>query len=220
MVEDAPMSAARDEILGRIGRALGSDPAGEVEIARSYQRTSGLSGAGMVDRFTERAEAYKATVRRVDAAGVTEAVQRLQGRFVVPADLPEAWLPPEFVRDHGQLSHRELDAVAGVVTGCALAIAETGTIVLDAGVGQGRRAITLLPDFHVCIVPVERIVGSVPEAIVALRTSLPRPLTFMSGPSATSDIELNRVEGVHGPRSLEILLVGEPVRGGDEGRVG
>jgi L-lactate dehydrogenase complex protein LldG len=208
VVEDAPVSAARDEVLGRIRQALASDPAGEIEIARTYRRTSDLSGAGLVDRFAERAEAYKATVRRVDAGGLTETVQRLQGRFVVPADLPYAWLPAEFVRDHGQLSHRELDAVDGVITGCVLAIAETGTIVLDAGVGQGRRAITLLPDFHVCIVPVERIVASVPEAIAALRTSLPRPLTFMSGPSATSDIELNRVEGVHGPRKLEIILVG------------
>jgi L-lactate dehydrogenase complex protein LldG len=208
VVEDAPVSAERDEILGRIRQALASDPAGEIEIVRTYRRTSDLSGAELVDRFAERAEAYKATVRRVDAGGLTEAVQRLQGRFVVPADLPYAWLPPEFVRDHGQLSHRELDEVDGVITGCALAIAETGTIVLDAGVGQGRRAITLLPDFHVCIVPVERIVGSVPEGIAALRTSLPRPLTFMSGPSATSDIELNRVEGVHGPRKLEIILVG------------
>ena len=202
------MSAARDEVLGRIRQALANDPAGEVEIARDYRRSSGMSEAEMVDRFAKRAEDYKATVRRVDAAGATEAIRRLQGRFVVPEDLPEAWLPADFVRDHGQLSHRELDAVAGVVTGCALAIAETGTIVLDAGVGQGRRAITLLPDFHVCIVPVERIVGSVPEAIAALRSSLPRPLTFMSGPSATSDIELNRVEGVHGPRVLEIILVG------------
>jgi len=210
MVEGAPMSTAREEVLGRIKQALARDPAGEIEIARSYRQTSGMSGAAMIDRFTERAEAYKATVRRVaDAAGVTEEGRRFQGRFVVPEDLPEAWLPSDFVRDHGQLSHRELDAVAGVVTGCALAVAETGTIVLDAGVGQGRRAITLLPDFHVCIVPVERIVASVPEAIRALRPSLPRPLTFMSGPSATSDIELNRVEGVHGPRRLEILLVGE-----------
>jgi L-lactate dehydrogenase complex protein LldG len=212
MVEDAAMSTAREDVLGRIRQALARDPAGEVEIVRGYRRTSGLSGAELVDRFAERAEAYKATVRRVDAnVGVTEEVRRLQGRFVVPEDLPEAWLPADFVRDHGQLSHRELDAVAGVVTGCALAIAETGTIVLDAGVGQGRRAITLLPDFHVCIVPVERIVGSVPEAIAALRSSLPRPLTFMSGPSATSDIELNRVEGVHGPRVLEIILVGAAV---------
>jgi len=208
------MSAARDEVLDRIRQALARDPAGEVEIVRNYRRTSGLSGAELVDRFAERAEAYKATVRRVDtAAGVTDEVRRLQGRFVVPEDLVDAWLPVDFVRDHGQLSHRELDAVAGVVTGCALAIAETGTIVLDAGVGQGRRAITLLPDFHVCIVPVERIVGSVPEAIAALRASLPRPLTFMSGPSATSDIELNRVEGVHGPRKLEIILVGASMSG-------
>ena len=202
------MSDAREEVLGRIRRALANDPAGEVEIVRTYRRTSDLTGAELVDRFAERAEAYKATVRRVDADGVSAAVRELKGRFVVPADLPDGWLPAEFVRDEGQLSHRDLDAVAGVVTGCALAIAETGTIILDAGAGQGRRAITLLPDLHVCIVPVERIVGSVPEAMAALRDSLPRPLTFMSGPSATSDIELNRVEGVHGPRRLEILLVG------------
>ncbi|WP_158046260.1 LutC/YkgG family protein [Skermanella pratensis] len=203
------MSAAREEILGRIRGALAGDPAGEVAVARGYRKTSDLSGAALADRFAERAEAYKATVRRVDAAGATEAIRRLQGRFVVPSDLAESWLPADFVRDDGNLSHRELDAVVGVVTGCAIAIAETGTIVLDAGAEQGRRAITLLPDFHVCIVPVERIVGSVPEAIGALRGSLPRPLTFMSGPSATSDIELNRVEGVHGPRRLEILIVGE-----------
>jgi L-lactate dehydrogenase complex protein LldG len=208
-VEDAPVSAAREEVLGRIRQALSRDPAGEIDIARSYRRTAALHGAELVGRFAERAEAYKATVLRVDASGLADALEWLRGRFVVPDDLPEDWLPPEFVRDHGQLGHRDLDAVDGVVTGCALAIAETGTIVLDAGVGQGRRAITLLPDFHVCIVPVERIVASVPEAVAALRTSLPRPLTFMSGPSATSDIELNRVEGVHGPRRLEIIILGE-----------
>ncbi|QQP91312.1 lactate utilization protein C [Skermanella sp. TT6] len=202
------MSVAREEILGRVRAALAGDPAGEVAVARGYRTSSDLSGAALVDRFAERAEAYKATVRRVDAAGATEAIRRLQGRFVVPSDLAESWLPADFVRDDGGLDHRELDAVAGVVTGCALAIAETGTIVLDAGAEQGRRAITLLPDFHVCIVPADRIVASVPEAIRALRGSLPRPLTFMSGPSATSDIELNRVEGVHGPRRLEILIVG------------
>jgi L-lactate dehydrogenase complex protein LldG len=129
----------------------------------------------------------------------------------VPSDLPVEWLPAglERVADEG-LDARELDAVQGAATGCALAIAETGTIVLDCGARQGRRALTLVPDFHLCVVEAAQVVDGVPAAVRALaqgfRTER-RPVTFVSGPSATSDIELSRVEGVHGPRTLEVVLV-------------
>ena len=130
-------------------------------------------------------------------------------RLVVPSDLPPAWRPDglELRADEG-LSHGELDSADGALTGCALAIAETGTIVLDAGPGQGRRALTLIPDFHVCVVEAQRIVASVPEAVAALHEAARegRPITLVSGPSATSDIELRRVHGVHGPRTLTVLI--------------
>jgi len=140
---------------------------------------------------------------------------------VVPQDLPQAWLagfqesPGEVLRDgvrDSLLSHDQVASCHGVLTGCALGIAETGTIVLDAGRSQGRRALTLLPDYHLCVVFAGQIVETVPDAIRALGAGLGghrRPLTFVSGPSATSDIELIRVEGVHGPRNLEVILVEE-----------
>ena len=114
------------------------------------------------------------------------------------------------------LSNEELDRSDGVLTGCSLGISQTGTIVLDAGEGQGRRALTLLPDYHLCVVREDQIVGLVPEAFAKLEETVTdegRAVTFISGPSATSDIELNRVEGVHGPRTLEVLIAGQP---GDE----
>jgi L-lactate dehydrogenase complex protein LldG len=132
---------------------------------------------------------------------------------VVPADLPLDWLPPEIeaVPDRADrpLGVRDLDAIDGVLTGCALGIAETGTIVLDGGAASGGRALTLVPDHHVCVVEASQIVASVPDAIAALEPAARegRPITFVSGPSATSDIELERVEGVHGPRKLDILVV-------------
>ncbi len=129
-------------------------------------------------------------------------------RLAVPSDLPSDWLPRDIeVIPDDDLSHEQLDAVDGVLTGCALAIAQTGTIVLDGGEGQGRRALTLLPDYHLCVVRADQVVGLVPEAVSRLDPTSTRPMTWISGPSATSDIELDRVEGVHGPRTLEVLIV-------------
>ena len=168
--------------------------------------------AERVVRFAERVADHTTHVQRVPRADLPAAVERaLQARgaqrVVVPPDLPAEWLPsgPELLVD-GELANEVLDAADGVLTGCALGIAETGTIVLDAGPRQGRRSVTLLPDYHLCVVEADQIVGTVPEAIAALDAAARerRPITFVSGPSA----ELSPVEGVHGPRSLEVLIVG------------
>jgi L-lactate dehydrogenase complex protein LldG len=196
------MSPARDEILGRIA-AAGSSPAGAVP--RAYRRAGALSADEVVELFCARAGEYRADVRRVD--DVAQAVAELGvGRLGIPPGLPAAWRPAgvELVEDHG-LSPNELDRLDGVLTGATVAIAETGTIVL----AEGRRALTLVPDLHVCVVREEQIVELVSEAFDRLRELgvTHRPLTFVSGPSATSDIELSRVEGVHGPRTLVVLVV-------------
>jgi L-lactate dehydrogenase complex protein LldG len=181
---------ARSAVLGRIRAALGPAPA-VPEVPRAY-RPAGSVPAD-VERFCERVADYQATVHRTPAGGVGDVVARLCGpRTVRPGD------PPPTVA--------ELDEVDTVVTGCALAIAETGTIVLDGGEASGPRALTLVPDHHVCIVHEHQVVATVPDAIAALRPTA--PLTFVSGPSATSDIELERVEGVHGPRRLDVVVVG------------
>ncbi len=213
------MSIARDEILRRVRSALRDVPKGErtedVAVAREYRQAGAASRAELVERFTERLVDYKAKVQRVTAAelpGAIAAACAARGvqRLVVPPDLPGGWAPAavELLRDAG-LTNEQLDTSDGVLTGCALGIAQTGTIIVDGGVAQGRRAITLLPDYHLCVVRAEQIVELVPEAIarlVAAGAQL-RPITFISGPSATSDIELSRVEGVHGPRTLEVLIV-------------
>ncbi|SEP72302.1 LutC/YkgG family protein [Lentzea albida] len=191
------MASAREEILNRIRDAR--VPAAE-PVVRGYHET----GTGGVELFAERVADYRAVVHTV--TDVPAALERLRGkRIVVPADVPPEWLVDGVTWLHEPLTIEELDGSDGVLTGCAVAIADTGTIVLDGGEAQGRRALTLLPDYHLCVVRADQIAASVPEALRRLEPT--RPLTFISGPSATSDIELNRVEGVHGPRTLEVLVV-------------
>jgi len=197
---------ARDDMLARIRAALADHPATPT-VPREYHRS--LPDADVVGLFAERVADYRATVRRVSPAGLPGAIaEALRGRVVVPAGLPPEWLAAadvEPLHDDPPLSVEELDRADGVVSGCAVAIALTGTIILDGGTAQGRRALTLLPDHHLCVVRADQIFGTVAEALTRLDPS--RPQTWISGPSATSDIELNRVEGVHGPRNLAVLIV-------------
>lgn len=203
------MSAARDEVLARVRAALRDVPAGEPVEPPRYEPPP--SGFDPVQRFAERVADYRATVREVDDLAQTIALvcgEQGANRVGVPPALPAEWRPPdvELVEDHG-LSPQELDALDGTLTGCALAIAETGTFVLDGGERSGRRALTLVPDLHICVVERSQVVAGVSDAIRALEGRR-GPFTFVSGPSATSDIELDRVEGVHGPRRLEVLITG------------
>ena len=216
--------SAREEILARIRAALaGGGPPGPGPDAggsrpgpgTSYRTRSDPEPGPRLDLLAERLADYRALVRRASPAGLGAAVSaaladRGARRVVVPPglDLGQAALPGgiEIVTDN-DLSAAELDAFDGVITGAAVAIAETGTIVLDGSPGQGRRAVTLVPDYHLCIVSADQVVEIVPEAVARLAERADRPLTWISGPSATSDIELKRVEGVHGPRTLEVILV-------------
>jgi L-lactate dehydrogenase complex protein LldG len=200
--------SARDEVLARVRAALRDVPRDEDPLPAAYQPPPAAPGDA-VQRFVDRVSDYRATVR--EAGEVAVAVERVCAehdawRLGIPAGLPREWRPDgvELVADEG-LTARELDALSGALTGCALAIAETGTIVLDGGRRSGRRALTLVPDLHLCVVERAQVVATVPDAIRALDGAR-GPFTFVSGPSATSDIELDRVEGVHGPRRLEVLL--------------
>jgi L-lactate dehydrogenase complex protein LldG len=212
------MNGAREEILARIRSALRDVPTSEqpqdLPVERDYLLQGSSDRAHLIERFTDRLVDYKAKVRHVSNDELPAAIAEACAahgvkRLVVPADLPEAWLPSdtEIVADHNfSLSYAELDASDGVLTGCAIGVAQTGTIILDSGEAQGRRAITLVPDYHLCVVRADQIVDLIPEAVTNLQGTR-RPITLISGPSATSDIELNRVEGVHGPRTLEVLIV-------------
>lgn len=192
---------ARDDVLGRIRRAAADR---EVVVPREYRRADDTPAS--LEVLVDRLEDYRAVVHQVTGHEVAATLARIAtGRVVVPEGFPEQWLTDlDVVPDDG-LTARELDGLDGVLTTCALAIAETGTIVLDAGPGQGRRALTLVPDHHIVVVRAGQIVQTVPQALIRLDPR--RPQTWISGPSATSDIELQRVEGVHGPRRLEVVLV-------------
>jgi iron-sulfur cluster protein len=226
---------ARSDILRRIRSAIADAEPGD--IPRNYRIEDERGRDEIVTVFAERVAEYRATVHRVAEAEVAETVGRIAEeagarRIGIPADLPEAWRPGgasaegapggasgesspggaepsaiDLVED-AALSVQELDGLDGALTGCALGIAEVGAFVLDGGEGQGRRALSLVPDLHICVVREDQVVGLVPEAIGKLEASVRagRPLTFVAGPSATSDIELDRVEGVHGPRTLHVIL--------------
>jgi L-lactate dehydrogenase complex protein LldG len=206
--------SARDDILARIGRGT-ADLTAALSIPRDYRGADGRNGAAnasLVDRFDERVSDYKATVHRCAPDRVAATVSAVLGarnarRVVVPAGFPAEWSVDihEPLHDDPPLEVSVLDSLDGVVTTCALGIAETGTIVLDAGDGQGRRALSLVPDYHLAVIRVDQIVSGLPDAIALLNPT--RPLTWISGPSATSDIELDRVEGVHGPRVLDVLVI-------------
>ncbi|CAN5119691.1 LUD domain-containing protein [soil metagenome] len=208
---DHAAGEARTVILARIRSAIGPAPPGST-LVRTY-RTTLPAGIDVVERFIERVGDYRAVVHRSSAAELPAVVARAFAargvrRAVVPPGLPLEWLrgvPVEWLNDDPPLTKAQLDDADAVITGCSVAIAETGTIVLTAGPAQGRRALTLLPDVHVCVVSADQIVGDVPEALARLDGT--RPLTWISGPSATSDIELNRIEGVHGPRKLDVIVV-------------
>jgi L-lactate dehydrogenase complex protein LldG len=213
-------NAAREAILARIRHALAAaPPRGQSGVPRNYARTR--PQADLLEHFVERVEDYRAVVNRVTPAELPDAIATACARYgvrsiVVPADAPQEWTSElggvEVARDGDAgsatvLGTAEIEEFDAVLTGVAVGVAETGTIVLDCGPRQGRRVLTLLPDVYVCVVHSGQVVDDVPQAVAGLDPQ--RPLTFISGPSATSDIELDRVEGVHGPRTLHVLLVEE-----------
>lgn len=207
-------TSARDEILGRGRSALaGVEPTHEPVVAPSAVQDPAPSHDQVVDLFAERVADYRAVVDRVSAADLPGHLAGLFApteRVVVPPGLETDLLNavPTPVADD-DLDAADLDTTDAVLTTATVGIAETGTIVLDHGPGQGRRALTLVPDRHVCVVRADQVVPDVPDAMAPLGGSIAagRPLTWISGPSATSDIELTRVEGVHGPRMLHVVLV-------------
>ena len=235
MVEDTVMNnTAKEAILQRIRAALGDEQTGwgarkksaredtrNLKTERGYRTHSEMNKQQRVRLFVRHVEEYKARVSEISEQELPQTVSDICSaekvkKLVIPPGLDEKWLPgPEsgltYLSDEpDQLSHDELDNSDAVLTGCFRAVAQTGTIVLNAGLGQGRRALTLIPDFHICVVRREQVTGIVPEVFWELEPVIREegaPVTFISGPSATSDIELDRVEGVHGPRRLHVVIV-------------
>jgi L-lactate dehydrogenase complex protein LldG len=211
---------AREDVLARIAAAHRAAPPPSLryeEISRAYRTSSDSSIETLTELLIDRLVDYRALVRQcpiedLAATIATALAERGANTVVTATGLDPSWtanLAANAIIDglvaDDQLSVAELDGVDGVITTCAVAIAETGTLILDGSPGQGRRVITLIPDYHLCVVLPDQIVADVPQALARLEAT--RPLTMISGPSATSDIELNRVEGVHGPRTLEVIIV-------------
>jgi L-lactate dehydrogenase complex protein LldG len=213
------LTDARSSILSAIRSAnhsttgLVSANAGWEQISRTYQQNSSLSHQEAINLLNERLVDYNATVvpctREKLPSAIRNALTHHKARRVlVPPDFPTQLLPDGFeIATDTNLSAAELDRFDAAVTLCALAIAETGTLILEGVDGQGRRATTLVPDLHICVLNADDIVTTVPEAFARLASAATLPLTFVSGPSATADIEMTRIKGVHGPRQLHILLL-------------
>lgn len=211
-----PVVSARDDILASVRAALKapSPPAGPTP---AYHRKGQLSAQARQERFLSRLQDYNVNLLPLTgpdqiATTVAARLQALGKRtLAVAPDLDPSWRPEglELLVDDASTAYADLDRVEAALTACACAIAETGTIVLDGGPGQGRRALTLLPDHHLCVVFASQVVEIVPEALERMRPSVDAglPLTFLSGPSATADIEFDRVVGVHGPRTLDVLFI-------------
>ena len=212
------MTDSRAEILLRIQRAVGHRAHGRDDdyrtIRREYEQAGSLDPGDRATLFAARLEDYNATVYRCPPAELRPTIAqalavRGKRRLAAPVGLPQDWVPPEveILLDRG-LSNDELDKADGVLTGCTTAIALTGTILLTHGATEGRRALTLVPDYHLCVVRKDQIVETVSEGLRTARRSSPRVLTTISGPSATADIEMTRIKGVHGPRTLDVVIVG------------
>lgn len=216
------MSTARHEILNRIRDANGMPHVERQQeyqaLCRDYIQAGTVSLNALLDLFVERLHDYGADVYRCAEPQIADVVReamtkRQKSELLIPLDLPSAWLPAarlpddlRFIPDR-DLDYREIDASQGVLTGCAAAIAVTGTIVLRHSAGEGRRALTLIPDYHLCVVFANQVAETVPQGIREITTFNGVPVTTISGPSATSDIEMTRIKGVHGPRTLDVILV-------------
>jgi len=211
------VTSGKDEIFGRIRRAgnnASSKRANDyATVAREYQNSGNLDAESRLNVFAERLNEYDVIVYRCSNVHLPENIAqalaaRSKRRLLAPKDLPPEWLPQtfEFVRDSG-LSYEEIDRSEGVLTGCIVAVALTGTIMLRHSIGEGRRALTLIPDYHLCVVHADQVVETVPEGIRRIGAFSSVPITTISGPSATSDIEMTRIKGVHGPRAMDVILV-------------
>ncbi len=225
MATEMVTNSAREEVLRRIRAAKGGTAtaeevrAGWSAVERRYRREATRSREAVLELLEDRLRDYDAHVVRANGAEVAARVaaillERGKRRMVLPKGFAAEFLPSgfDFVTDGGEpqavLTAKELDEFDGVMTGATVAIAETGTVVLQNVAGQGRRALTLVPDYHLCVVRVEDVVETVPEAIGRLQVTAELATTFFSGPSATADIEMTRIKGVHGPRFLDVILVG------------
>ena len=210
-------SAERAAILGRIRSALGTETSSASEqyatLPRAYTRAGALTSVERLDMFEGRLREYDAGVYRTTPSTLPQAIARVLGardvrKMAFPAGLPASWMPIglTFI-EADDLSAAELDTCDGVLSGCTVAIALTGTIVLQNAPAQGPRKLSLVPDYHLCVVESGQIVETVPEAFDRLAKTSTLPTTFISGPSATADIEMTRIKGVHGPRFLDVLIV-------------